>query len=62
MRRFITIETDGVYSIECDTFNFTYAVYIRCDRFKQQISKSYVKKGWAYRRLNRESNSNKIKL
>lgn len=49
-------------SIEKDNLNDTYAVYIKCDRFKQQISKHYYKKGWAIRKLNKVIKTNKIKL
>lgn len=59
MRRFITIEKEDVYTIEYDRLNRTYSVFIQCNRFRQQISKIYIKKGWAYRALNKELNKTK---
>lgn len=47
MKRWKTIESAGVYSVEYDTLNSTYAVFIQAGRFKHQISKTYYKKGWA---------------
>lgn len=60
MKRFKTIVSFTVLSIEKDNLNNTYAVFIKCNRFKQQISKSYVKYGWAYKAMLKQLNTFKI--
>lgn len=54
MRRFETIKSILNLSVEKDNFNNTYAVFIKSDKFKQQISKTYVKFGWAYKALKKQ--------
>ena len=60
MIRFETICTIGNLSVEKDNLNSTYAVFIKCNRFKQQISKTYVKFGWVYKALGKQLNKIKI--
>ena len=60
MRRFKTVVSIGNLSIEKDNLNNTYALFIKCNRFKQQISKTYVKFGWTYKALLKNLNKTKI--
>lgn len=60
MRRFETIQSVLNLSVEKDNFNNTYAVFIKSDGFKQQISKTYVRFGWAYKALLKQLNKTKI--
>ena len=60
MRRFETIRSILNLSVEKDNLNNTYAVFIKCHMFKQQISKTYVRFGWAYKALEKQLNKTKI--
>lgn len=44
MKRFKTIVSNGIYSVDYDTYNGYYMVMKKCDYFRQQISKIYYTK------------------
>lgn len=53
MKRFETIYKDGLYEVTRDNYNNLYAVFVKCEHFKQQLSIWYMRESSARKYLTR---------